>query len=46
LRVHPRLYCPKCRKRVSPEGDTVGFDAGRMPVIHCPHCGEESEVVS
>jgi hypothetical protein len=44
LAAHPRLHCPACHKRVSPEMDTVGFLSDEGVTLVCPHCGVRSEV--
>ena len=45
LDKHPRLHCPACHKRVSPDMDTVGCWFPDMPVrLVCPHCHETSEI--
>ena len=44
LAAHPRLHCPACHKRVSPEMDTVGFLSDGPVRVVCPHCGVRSEL--
>lgn len=48
LAAHPRMHCPACRKRVSPQSDNVNasdvHNEGKPVLMICPHCDHRWEV--
>ena len=38
-KAHPRLHCPACRKRCSPDYDSIDAPGdGETVTMRCPHC--------